>query len=66
MPQKTGNADPPRGVSRLLWRAPIWFYRLRLGWLFRNRMLLLHHVGRTSGLPRETMLEVADYEEPTQ
>lgn len=65
MPEKVGNANPPRGVRRLLWRTPIWFYRLGLGGLFGKRMLLLHHTGRSSGLPRENVLEVVDYEEVT-
>lgn len=30
---------PPRGFQRLLWRAPIWLYRLGLGWLLGHRFL---------------------------
>ena len=52
-------------VSRLLRtravvRAPIWLYRHRAGWLFGSRMLMLEHVGRTSGLPRYVCLEVVE------
>lgn len=50
--------DPPRGMKAILWRFPIWFYRLKLGWMFGHRALLLTHTGRISGLPRQAMLEV--------
>lgn len=55
---------PPAGLrilrTRALARAPIVAYRLGLGFLFGSRMLLLEHVGRTSGAPRFAVLEVAD------
>ncbi len=63
MPEKIGEAKPPKGCSRLLWRAPIWIYRLKLGWLMGGRFLLLHHSGRNSGLPRQTVLEVVARDE---
>ena len=47
---------------RLLWRAPIWLYRLNLGWLLGKRMLLLTHTGRISGLQRQAVLEVVDHD----
>jgi deazaflavin-dependent oxidoreductase (nitroreductase family) len=49
---------PPTGVSRWLFRIPIGLYRLRLGWLLGDRFLLLHHIGRKSGLPRQAVVEV--------
>ena len=49
----------------MLFRAPIWFYRLGLGWLFGRRMLLLTHTGRISGLPRKAVLEVVQYQADT-
>lgn len=49
---------PPTGLSRLLFRAPIWLYRARLGVLLGDRFILLRHIGRTSGLPREAVVEV--------
>jgi deazaflavin-dependent oxidoreductase (nitroreductase family) len=52
----------PRGFTRALMRFPIWFYRLGLGGLFGERMLLLNHVGRTSGQPRQAMLEVVRHD----
>ncbi len=52
----------PRGFLRWLARLPITLYRLRLGWLFGNRFLLLHHVGRKTGLPRRVVLEVVNHD----
>ena len=56
--RRTREAGPPRGLRRLLYRAPIALYRLGLGRMLGNRFLLLHHVGRQSGLPRQSVLEV--------
>jgi deazaflavin-dependent oxidoreductase (nitroreductase family) len=47
--------------NRRLVRAPIWLYRLGLGFLFGRRMLLLEHVGRKSGVRRYAVLEVVDH-----
>lgn len=46
-------------------RAPVWFYRLGLGWLLGRRFLLLEHTGRRSGRTRQTVLEVAGHEAAT-
>ena len=54
------NIQPPAGLTRLVFRIPIHLYRLRLGWLFGSRLLLLNHIGRVSGKPRQTVLEVAE------
>jgi deazaflavin-dependent oxidoreductase (nitroreductase family) len=51
----------PSGLSRALFRSPIWLYRIGLGWLLSQRMLHLSHTGRKSGLPREVVLEVVRY-----
>ncbi len=56
------NVQPPAGLTRFLFRIPIHLYRLRLGWLFGSRLLLLNHVGRVSGKPRQTVLEVAEHD----
>ena len=66
MPEKIKDVKPPTGLGRLLWRAPIWLYRLHLGWLLDGRFLLLNHVGRKSGLPRRAVIEVAKYDPETQ
>jgi deazaflavin-dependent oxidoreductase (nitroreductase family) len=54
---------PPAGVTRFLFRMPIFVYRLRLGWLFGSRLLLLNHIGRVSGKLRQTILEVAEHDD---
>lgn len=57
------NVESPTGLTRLLFRMPIYLYRLKLGWLFGNRLLLLSHVGRISGKRRQTILEVAEHDD---
>jgi deazaflavin-dependent oxidoreductase (nitroreductase family) len=59
----TGAAVGLLGV-RWLVRAPIWLYRARLGFVLGSRFLMLEHVGRTSGLKRYAVLEVADHPSP--
>jgi deazaflavin-dependent oxidoreductase (nitroreductase family) len=44
----------------LAFRLPIYLYRYRLGWLLGNRFVLIHHVGRKSGLPRQTVVELVE------
>ena len=56
------QVNPPRGLRAIPWRLPIWLYRLRLGWLLGNHFLLLTHIGRVSGLPRQAVLEVIRYD----
>jgi deazaflavin-dependent oxidoreductase (nitroreductase family) len=56
----------PSGTLRLLFRLPIYLYRLNLGWLLGHRGLLLIHQGRKSGLLRETVLEVLRYDPATR
>jgi deazaflavin-dependent oxidoreductase (nitroreductase family) len=46
-----------------LFRAPVYLYRWRLGWLLGKRCLLLSHIGRRTGLRRETVVEVVEYRE---
>ena len=50
--------------SRPLMRAPICIYRIRLGFLFGSRMLMLEHVGRRSGMTRRVVLEVIAHPTP--
>lgn len=49
---------PPTGVRRLLWRLPIWLYRLHLGPLTGGRLMLLRHTGRVTGRERTAVIEV--------
>lgn len=57
--------QPPTGLLRILFRLPIWLYRFKLGWLMGNRFMLIHHIGRKSGLPRYAVAEVVKYERET-
>jgi deazaflavin-dependent oxidoreductase (nitroreductase family) len=65
MVEKIKDVHPPRGLARLVWRAPIWIYRLGLGSLLGGRFVLLNHVGRKSGLPRQAVLEVVFHDPET-
>ena len=47
--------------NRRLVRVPIWVYRLRAGALLGSRVLMLEHIGRTSGRRRYAVLEVVDH-----
>ena len=50
--------------TRWLMRAPIRVYKARLGFLFGSRMLMLEHIGRTSGARRYVVLEVFGHPAP--
>lgn len=52
----------PTGITRLFFRAPIWLYKLNLGWLMGNRMLKITHTGRVSGQARQVVLEVVRHD----
>ncbi len=47
--------------NRRLVRAPIWLFRARAGALLGSRMLMLEHVGRTTGQLPYVVLEVVDH-----
>ncbi len=69
LPSRLLSEAIARGGSRLLrsgrlMRAPIWIYRMRLGFLFGSRMLMLEHVGRRTGIRRRVVLEVLAHPEP--
>jgi deazaflavin-dependent oxidoreductase (nitroreductase family) len=65
MTTRPANLHPERGLLRLALRLPIWLYRARLGWLLGDRFLLLTHIGRKSGLPRQAALEVVRHDRAT-
>ncbi len=46
-------------ILRIRWlmRTPIWLYRARLGAILGSRMLMVEHIGRTSGARRYVVLE---------
>jgi deazaflavin-dependent oxidoreductase (nitroreductase family) len=65
---RSGAAPIRRRPGRFLrpfLRAPVWLYRLRLGWLLGQRFLLLTHTGRKTGKVRQTVLEVVHREPET-
>jgi deazaflavin-dependent oxidoreductase (nitroreductase family) len=62
MAQGMTKSSAPRGLARLAFRLPIWLYRLGLGWLLGDRLLLLTHIGRKSGLPRQAVIEVVRHD----
>lgn len=57
-----GSNYPPKGLLRLGFRLPVYFYRLGLGCLMGKRFVLIHHVGRKTGLPRQAVVEVVERE----
>lgn len=56
---------PVKGWLRFGVRLPLWLYRAHLGWLLGERFLRLTHIGRKSGQPHQTVLEVVDHERAT-
>ncbi|MCB8992151.1 MAG: nitroreductase family deazaflavin-dependent oxidoreductase [Ardenticatenaceae bacterium] len=64
-PIRQKAAAPPTGLGKLAFRAPIYLFRAGLGSLLGQRFLLLNHIGRKSGQPRQAVLEVVHYEPDT-
>ena len=44
-------------VFKWVFKIPVLYYKLGLGWMLEKRFLLLTTIGRKSGLPRRTPLE---------
>lgn len=62
MVEKVKELHPPRGLARIGFRLPIQLYKLGMGGLFGTRLLMLTHIGRKSGLKRQTVLEVVRHD----
>ena len=60
MLRKIGEPAPPKGIKLKLFRAPIYLYHLKLGFLLGERFIHLQHWGRVSGALKETVIEVID------
>jgi deazaflavin-dependent oxidoreductase (nitroreductase family) len=45
---------------RWIVRAPVWLYRVRLGFLLGSRLLMIEHTGRRTGARRYVILEAVD------
>ncbi|WP_030902445.1 nitroreductase family deazaflavin-dependent oxidoreductase [Streptomyces sp. NRRL F-5126] len=58
MPRKVRATPSPTGWRRLIARAPIHLYRWHLGAVTGSRLMLLTHTGRSSGLPRQVVVEI--------
>ncbi|AMT71890.1 nitroreductase family deazaflavin-dependent oxidoreductase [Mycobacteroides immunogenum] len=61
--RKIQKPNPPTGLQRILWRLPISLFRAHLGFLVSKRIMLLTHIGRNSGQPRQAALEVVEHRE---
>ena len=59
------NEKAPRFLIPMF-KLPLLLYRLRLGWLFGTRFMLLTHVGRRSGKVRTTILAVLRFDQQTR
>jgi len=59
------TSNQPKRFLRFLFRLPIWLYRVKLGWVLGKRFLMLKHIGRKSGRPRQVVLEVVHQEADT-
>jgi len=62
--QKTSHY-PPKTFLQILFRIPVYFYRIGLGWLFGDRFVLINHVGRITGSPHLVVVEVVEREKGT-
>ncbi|MFP6807654.1 MAG: nitroreductase family deazaflavin-dependent oxidoreductase [Pseudomonadales bacterium] len=65
MLRKIGKPSPPKGLKLALFRAPIYLYHLKLGFLFGERFILLKHWGRITGELKEAVVEVIDQDKAT-
>ena len=54
----SSQPSKPSGILIFLFKLPVFIYRLRLGWVFGDKFLMLTHVGRKTGRIRRTVLEV--------
>lgn len=60
MLEKAYNAEPPKGIRRIIFRLPVYLYRYHLGFLMGERFIRLKHWGRKSGQLKEAVIEVID------
>ena len=49
----------------MIWRLPIMLFRARIGWLLGGHFLLLNHIGRKTGISRQSVLEVVRHDKKT-
>ena len=65
MAKRVKQPAKPTGLSRVLFRLPVWMYRRGLGWMLGDRFLMICHTGRKSGLPRQAVVEVVRHDAET-
>ena len=65
MAVQTHQPKLPSGFSRVMFRLPIYLYKVGLGGLLGGRFLLLNHIGRKSGQPRQAVVEVVRHDPVT-
>jgi deazaflavin-dependent oxidoreductase (nitroreductase family) len=63
MAKRIKQPSKPTGISRFLFRMPIWLYQHKIGWMLGGRFLMICHTGRRSGLPRQAVVEVVRHDE---
>jgi deazaflavin-dependent oxidoreductase (nitroreductase family) len=63
--QKTSKY-PPKTLLRILFRLPVYFYRIGLGWMLGKRLVLINHVGRKTGRQHQAVVEVVEREKGTE
>jgi deazaflavin-dependent oxidoreductase (nitroreductase family) len=61
----SNSSRPPKGLLRLGFRIPVYFYRLGLGWLFGERLVMMNHLGRKTGSLHRTVVEVIERDPQT-
>jgi deazaflavin-dependent oxidoreductase (nitroreductase family) len=66
MNEKQKSKYPPKGLLRILFRIPVYFYRIGLGGLFGKRFVLINHIGRKTGKQHQAVVEVVEREKGTE
>jgi deazaflavin-dependent oxidoreductase (nitroreductase family) len=61
----SGPPRRPTGLRRALFRLPLGLYRAHLGVVLGHRFVLINHVGRTTGRPRQVVVEIVDRDPAT-
>lgn len=54
--------NPPRGIFGTFAKLPILFYRLGLGGLLGEELILLNHIGRKTGAIHQTVVRIVSHE----
>ena len=62
MVTKIADVTGPGWFMRIVFHVPIWLYRFHLGWILRDRFLMVNHVGAKTGLLRRVVVEVIKFE----